>query len=74
MFKLYGRVNFITIFASYERKKQNWFFITSFAPQRYSHLDKGNISYENFHFRKWYLNESSNFPIQSTGVDILSMA
>ena len=62
------------IFTSYGKDELNYFSLTSVGGRvkRDFKLDTGNISYEKFETIKYHKTECANFPIQSTGVDILS--
>ena len=62
------------IFTSFDEKKLNYFSLTSFGGRvkRDYKLNTGYISYEKFETIKNHKTECANFPIQATGVDILS--
>lgn len=57
------------IFTSYGKDELNYF---SGRVKRDLKLDTGYISYAKFETIKYHKTECANFPIQSTGVDILS--
>lgn len=63
------------IFFSYGENRRNHFFITSVGGRvkRDSVLDIGCVNYEKFSYHRKFHGEYSNFPIQATGVDILSL-